>query len=216
MREEVGRSIGLSARKVQVRFKPLILSHESLISIVSIASTRLQVWFQASIFPLALLCFCETQGTTYLIPIHRINVRRLGARVIARTTRVLPQRPRAHRSTAPFLMCPPLPFCSHRHLPRLIHMVYLPMTCTRRLIPSRRPSFSSVRTGRSSSSSSPRARAAVYLVLGSLEHQHQPPLPLLLRRVSHTRLNDSNNNSNRCSRRMHRRSLTLILKRDHH
>jgi hypothetical protein len=143
------------------------------------------------------------------MPIHRISVRRLGGRVIARI-RVLPLRLRAHRSTAPFLICLPHPFYTRRHLPRLIPPVYLPTSCMRPLIPPRHLLFTSMRT--EGSSSSLPARAAVYLVLASLEqhHPHPPPLPLL--RVSHTRLNDNNNL--RC-RRSHR-SLTLVLKRDHH
>lgn len=136
---------------------------------------------------------------TYLTPIHRINVRKLGGRVIARI-RVLPLRLRAHRSTAPFQMCPPPPFYTPRHLPRLI----TPMTCTRRLIPRPRLLFSSMRTEGSNSSSSLLVRAPIYLVLASLE-QHHHRSPRL--RVSHTRLN-------KC-RRFHR-SLTLVLKRDHH
>ena len=142
------------------------------------------------------------------MPIHRINVRRLGGRVIARI-RVLPQRLRAHRSTVPFLMCPLHPFYTPRHLPRLIPPVYLPMSCMRPLVPPRRLLFTSMRT---EGSSSPPARAAVYLVLASLE-QHPPPHPPLPHpRVSHTRLNDNNNH--RC-RRLHH-SLTLVPKRDHH
>ena len=123
--------------------------------------------------------------------------------------RVLPLRLRAHRSTAPFLMCPPHPFYTPRHLPRLMPPVYLPMSCMRPLIPPQRLLFTSMRTERSSSQP---PRAAVYLVLASLE-QRPPPHPLLpLLRVSHTRLNDNNNHRHR---RFHR-SLTLVLKRDHH
>ena len=147
---------------------------------------------------------------TYLMPIRRISVRRLGGRVIARI-RVLPLRLRAHRSTALFLMCPPRPFYTPRHLPPSIPLVYLPMNCMRLPIPPRRLLFTSMRT-EGSSSSSPPARAAVYLVLASLEQHHHHHPPLLLLRFSHTRLNDNYNH--RC-RRWHR-SLTLVLKRDRH
>jgi hypothetical protein len=46
MREEVGRSIGLSARKVQVRASSFFVPHPSLIFDVDLP--RSQVWFQAS------------------------------------------------------------------------------------------------------------------------------------------------------------------------
>jgi hypothetical protein len=209
MREQVGRSIGLSARKVQVRFKTLdpLAPLTDLYHLDRIILTCTLHFRSGSrrVFLWVMLVFVNT----YLMPIHRISVRRLGGRVIA-IIRVLPLRLRAHRSTAPFLMCPPLPFYTPRHLPRLIPPVYLPMNCMPQLIPHRRLLFTSMRT-EGSSSSSPPARAAVYLVLASLEEHHlHPRLPLL--HFSRTRLNDNNNH--RC-RRLHR-SLTLVLKRDHH
>ena len=188
MREQVGRAIGLSARKVQVRSNLLIL-----ICITDLSITQTSGLVPGEYF------FCSPAGNkTYLLPIHRISVRKPGGRVIARI-RVLPQRLRAHRSTAPFLMYPPPPFYTLRHLPRSIP----PMSCIRPLIPHPRLLFSSMGTEGSSSNRSPLARAVIYLVQASLEQYH-PLLSLL--RVSHKHL--------RCRRL--RRTLTLVLQRDHH